>query len=663
MLYFNKKMKKINKKCLIIIPLLIAQLTLGNFAIANNVDGLNQNFKIINFTPSMGETFELGQTIYFSIVLKNISKKPQNLTLQGMAFKCIIINNEENCGIDIKYNSGISSYYFGINQTRTIGYYFKPAEPGRYQLDIFDPPWSPGKNIARGVIINVIDTTPKFQKIKIEKTVKNINNDNDFSDWTQAETDDKIAFQLNIQSIGNQTTNNILVWDNLPYGLEYINNSTTIDSNPVDDGIVNGGIYIGTIQPGESKNIEFRAKVLNTFSYSKTITNYGYAKIVETFNTVQDIAKITITPKKKLELRFEKYVRNLNESNYDKATSVKDGEEVEFLIKIVGNGNDNANIQNIKIWDNLPPNLKYIPGSTQINGVTADDSLITDGLYIDEINNGETINITFRAKTELNGCPIFACNQTVINYAYAKISDEIKSYSSYARITIWKENQSAQITLSKMGRNISQNKLIWTDSISANPSDIIEFSLQIKSKGNITVNNVSVKDILPAQMQYLEGSATINDVPTTDDIINNGLLIGNMWPGETKTIKFKAKLLDDSYFLANTTTLLSNNATAWSINTNFVSDSATILVSHRPNTPSPTLPPPQETVLGAATVRTGPEDSLFLIAVFSLILTLMLFIVLDYLKSKGLISNLKLKWLILKMKIKEKNKLLKTVNK
>jgi len=664
------KIKQLNKMSFIIIPLLAIQLIIPINLTANAaVNGSRDYFSIIKFTPAHTPpnyvTYNLGDTVNISITIKNITNSNKSLELKAQGYKCQIdpppLEPPYNCGTDLRYDSEIKTYNFKAKETKTISFSFVPNQIGYWQVDVFDPPYNPGIDITKGAIIKVIGNP----KLGIEKTVRNISNNENFSDYTEAKIGDELEFKLDINSIGNLPIYNAIVWDKLPNGLDYIKNSTTIDNQPVNDGITESGISIGAINGNITKIIKFNVKVSNEFFNGETnLINYGYAKIANQNKYVYDTAKIKIIKEPQYSnLIIEKYARGENETNFSKFANAKNGEEVEFLIKVKAQGNISA--KNVKIWDKLPSKLSYIEGSTAINDEPInDDSIITDGINIDEIGINETVEITFRAEVVNYNCPI---SEIVTNYAYGKINEKSQIYSDYAKIKITKCNipQNGELTISKLGRNFSKNKFLWVENVSAQPGDIIEFSIQIKNIKNTTITNVYAYDILPDKMIYINNSTTIDNQSVNNDLINNNkLFLGNLSAYQTKTIKFKAKLLSSEYFPANYTTTITNNAYAYGDNVNQVSDTASISVFYTqyiPQTPTPTpsIPTPTPTriqtpaILGATDVKTGPEDSIIFISILSFILTCGLFAIFKKMKQNGLISAIKLKALIMKIKFNE----------
>ncbi len=117
----------------------------------------------------------------------------------------------------------------------------------------------------------------------------------------------------------------------------------------------------------------------------------------------------------------------------------------------------------------------------------------------------------------------------------------------------------------------------------------------------------------------MNGTTKINGIVQIDTIATTGLSLGNISRGNSKIITFQALSSAPGYYLTQT-----NTAEAMATGQDKVTDSSTIVFG---------------TVLGAATVKTGPADSLRVMLLISLGLTLILFYYFTYNQKGKLIFN------------------------
>ena len=95
----------------------------------------------------------------------------------------------------------------------------------------------------------------------------------------------------------------------------------------------------------------------------------------------------------------------------------------------------------------------------------------------------------------------------------------------------------------------------WSDSVNVNPSDNIEFKIEIHSTGDKTAEDVIVKDILPSKISY-QGDLRIDGSYSSYNITSGGgINIGDMSSGRTKTIIFDAQVYSSGNFSSGVTSL------------------------------------------------------------------------------------------------------------
>jgi uncharacterized repeat protein (TIGR01451 family) len=132
------------------------------------------------------------------------------------------------------------------------------------------------------------------------------------------------------------------------------------------------------------------------------------------------------------------------------------------------------------------------------------------------------------------------------------------------------------------------------DSVTAEPSDVLSFSIIITS-GNSSLDNVIVRDTLPFQMAWRPNSLKLDGVSVSGDIVS-GYSIGSLSANQTRTVTFDADTVLAANFAFGNTTLI-NSVTVSSGNTSG-SDTATIIINRK-------------AVAGATTIPTGLTNNLF----------------------------------------------------
>ena len=169
------------------------------------------------------------------------------------------------------------------------------------------------------------------------------------------------------------------------------------------------------------------------------------------------------------------------------------------------------------------------------------------------------------------------------------------------------------LSINNSGRNLSAGKLDFTKNVYLTKGDVIEFAIVVKAL-NKNLTNVTVKDILPPTFTYMNGTTRIDNAVQSDDLIGNGLNIGNLNTGETKTIFFKA--YSQQAGTANLT--YQNKAEVWADGETMIYDTTALNYG---------------LVYGASTVQTGIKGPFLFPLILSLLSSLLLWSYLTFNKK------------------------------
>ncbi len=236
---------------------------------------------------------------------------------------------------------------------------------------------------------------------------------------------------------------------------------------------------------------------------------------------------------------------------------------------------DNASPQ--KVWDDISLNstqdfnVAYVPGSAKIynngyaaggNGQSLPDSIVTaSGAQIGyEGPNGR-----------VPGCFQYA------NYITFKVKPQFAPSTDFE----------VAKTVSKAGA------FDWQENVNVKPGDTVDFRIRYKNIGAVQQDNVVVKDKLPANMTYVNGSTKLynalnpNGKSLTDTLTGVGVNIGSHSANASSFVVFSAKIGTNANLPECGNNLLKNVA---SVTTDYGTkkDDATVTVPKecQPDTPN-----------------------------------------------------------------------------
>lgn len=401
----------------------------------------------------------------------------------------------------------------------------------------------------------VAQTNPAV--INLAKTVSLGDGTSNFVENVTAKQNDIVRFRLIVNNTGGETASNVLVSDSLPSGLEYVPNTTTVDGQSQADGITTNGFRISSINTGASKTVIFNARV--TSNTAGTLTNTGVAAI-EGKEPVRDTATVTIQNVQGPRLTIAKTV-SLGEgsSNFVENVTASQNDTVRFQL-VMGNTGDQA-LDNVLVSDSLPSGLEYIANTTRVDGSNVNDGITTNGIRIGNVNPSASKIVIFNARVTNSSTSILTNTGVASAYNHEVVRDT-------ATVT-GTNSGNAVMTIAKTVA-LGENSTNFSENVNANQDDIVRFQLVINSTGAKALDTVTVSDVLPSGLDYVSGSTRLDGASVENGIASNGIKIGNINAGNSKTVIFNARVSS-----SNTGTI-TNTGVASALNHEVVRDTATV---------------------------------------------------------------------------------------
>jgi uncharacterized repeat protein (TIGR01451 family) len=354
-----------------------------------------------------------------------------------------------------------------------------------------------------------------------------------------------------------------------------------------------------------------------------------------TFNSITD------NPNYGNELTFfdAKNAANTASGGYSDGTQVTDGEKV--LLRVYVHNDASANLDNP---NNTGPGVAHNT-SVRVYLPTATATALQANAYVDASNANplEVSDSTGFSANSPFSLSYVTGSATAYNHAHPTgmpLSDSIVTTGAPIGYQQADGNQpgcfqyvnlvtvEAVVHMAKPSFSITKQVAIpgqaWTKSTTVTPGSTVSYLLTVKNTGNDVLNNLSVRDALPAHEHIITGTTSITNASNpngvaagNDNLVSNGINIGNYDAGAVAYVKFKATV-DPASLLPCGTSSLVNSGTVFQPGNNVTeTDTATVTVSNNQNctpvTPvTPTTPPTQ-------LVNTGPGSVVGIFAAVSIV--------------------------------------------
>lgn len=398
----------------------------------------------------------------------------------------------------------------------------------------------------------------------------------------QVNPGDQFTYRLNVQNTGTAPATNVSVRDpftgqNQSY-LTYISSPTAPDSqNPLTWNFA-------TLNPGETKTIDFVVKLADTFPSGQTqIQNTGQVVTDQTPFVPSNV--VTTTTVAAPNISITKAV--------DKATA-NPGDTINYTLTVrnVGNATASSVVVDDPLTGNNRDYLTFVsanpaPTTTGSTAGTGSSSRISDLIWdLGSMAPGTTRTITIAAKI---AATMPQGQTTIVDTAVVtSVTPNIPSNPVPTVVTA-----TPQLTIVKS-----------VDKSAAAPGDSIVYTLTYANAGNADAHSVTIADPFTGQNQkYLSFTSSS---PTFTSASNYTLIVPTLAAHANGTLKITSKVLQTPCTPPSTTTNILNKGTISATGVNTIDSNqvttAVAVACAKPATGTPSTKPVPKT--GAGTTLT-----------------------------------------------------------
>ncbi|UPK46544.1 DUF7507 domain-containing protein [Paenibacillus pabuli] len=347
-------------------------------------------------------------------------------------------------------------------------------------------------------------TTPVYQPIiAINKSASQ----------TSATLGDQLAYTLVVSSSGNLGAQ-VTVTDTIPAGLTFVPNSVTVNGTARPGVSPLTGIALGSLQPGTTTTIVFRA-TLNILPSPPTLENQGTATYTYQLPSGRSLSGSSQSNV----VRIAASAPNVSISKTVNTPDATVGDVLTY--RVIATNTGVSAVQNLVVSD-TPSGSEFVPGSVTINGTTAGSASPIAGIVVGTLNSSSSVTVTYQAR--VTSVP---ASGSVTNRASAAFtSGSFNGVSSSITVSTPIFQPVIQVVKSASTTNLTVG-------------DTFNYSIQISNTGNI-VSTVTLTDPIPAGAVFSTNSVIINGVPTPGVNPATGINLGSIAAGSSATVTFVA---------------------------------------------------------------------------------------------------------------------------
>ena len=376
--------------------------------------------------------------------------------------------------------------------------------------------------------VRVSNQQPNYT-LSVNKEVRKLS-DAGFSDSVTISPGDTVEFRITATNTGTATINSVFIRDTLPSQLTFVPGTLTISQAPLSGDLFSSGANVGSVGSGASVTARFQAQAAASSSFpvgNTTLQNTGI---------VWGQAGSTAVPQVT-----------------DTATVIVNKPAPQLCtvsVRATFNG---------QAW---PGFMNYlITGPTGISGnsVPTDFPNSTSGAYTPQYISGGPSSATFSGVTPTSAnCPAGGSVTFTFNFTRVDVHN---------------------LTINKQVRNLTTGTG-FADATEAQPSQTVQFQIQVTNIGNVDENNINLRDALPALLAYNANSLNVDGSTNYSSLsfFSSGINIGSLAVNQTRTIIFEATVAGQAQFPVGITPLINTGYTS-SLNVTERNDTATVNVN------------------------------------------------------------------------------------
>lgn len=341
---------------------------------------------------------------------------------------------------------------------------------------------------------------------------------------------DIVTFTVEIENYGDATIDEIVFSDTDIEGGTFVAKSLTIDGVADETADPNDGVSLGTLAVGEVRIVTFQVEIMEVPKDGSTVN------IATVKSYVSGVLMETIDSNA-VALTFQ--TTELSITNAVDKTETYDLEILTYTILVENIGESSATT--ISLDDLLDSTLTYVESTLTINGVVDEKQTPDSTISLADLAVGETATITFQAITDTEYAEGFSIKNTAVVH-YASLDDPTTTVDA----------TSNEVETIVMGRGVVVVKS--ADANLVKIGDAITYTVEISTRGNGTITNLVLQDVLGDSVDFIENTVTINGEIAENTSPETGIALPDITAKESVIVTFQVLAVAENKAFPNTAT-------------------------------------------------------------------------------------------------------------
>ncbi|MCR9296254.1 MAG: DUF11 domain-containing protein, partial [bacterium] len=468
------------------------------------------------------ESANVGETVRFRIVVSNAGPDPATTVSVRDQLPAGISYSSSNATIG-SYDQATGIWTIGtlavagqatldlFGTIDTIGEKMNTAEV--WTSDQFDPDSTPGNGVEAEDDQQTVSVDPPVIDLSLEKTI----------DDARPILGQTIRYTLTLMNSGPSLATGVVVADELPDGLNFVSSSASSGSyNP------NTGRWtVGLVPLNGTATLNIDAVVDTT----QTTTNVAEVFEADQFDIDSTPGNGDPNEDDYAEVTFVLAEADLSLSKTVDNATPNVGENVTFTITTRNAGVDPAT--GVTVLDQLPSGLSYVSSTANVGTYNPNTGIWNIG----NIAVNQTVTLTLVA-TSTNDEP-------VTNTAEVNTSDQSDPNSTPGNNDPNEDDQDSVVVTGQL-IDLELSKTVNDDK--PNVGDQITYTLTLSNTRQSQATGVSVRDILPPEVQFRTSNATRGSYNSSTGVWT----VGSVGGGETVTLNLVGAVNEIALNVVNT---------------------------------------------------------------------------------------------------------------